>query len=69
MLDSNTVKTIAGTNAYLFIYDYTYIDDEAVIDALKDDADVNGSGRGQELSYYDGEEHDLGNGLFAYRID
>ena len=46
-----------------------YIDDEMVIDALKDNADVNGSGRGQELSYYDGEEHDLGNGLFAYRID
>ena len=46
-----------------------YIDDEKVIDALKDDADVNGSGRGQELAYYDGDELDLGNGLFAYRVD
>ena len=46
-----------------------YIDDELVIDALKDEIDVNGSGRGQELAYYDGEEHDLDNGLFAYRID
>ncbi len=46
-----------------------FIDDEKVIDALKDDADVNGSGRGQEIAFYDGEEHDLGNNLFAYRVD
>ena len=46
-----------------------YIDDELVIDALKDDIDVNGSGRGQEISWYDGEEHELDNGFFAYRID
>lgn len=56
----------AGFDAETLSY---YIDDEAVIDALKDDADVNGSGRGQELSYFDGEELDLGNNLFAYRID
>ena len=46
-----------------------YIDEEAVIDALKDDIDVNGSGRGQELAYYDGEEHELDNGFYAYRVD
>lgn len=46
-----------------------YIDEETVIEALKDDIDVNGSGRGQELSYFDGEELDLGNNLYAYRID
>ena len=46
-----------------------YIDDELVIDALKDDIDVNGSGRGQEIAWYDGEEHDIGRGFFAYRID
>ena len=46
-----------------------YIDDEKVIDALKDDADVNGSGRGQELAYYDGEELELDNGFYAYRTN
>ena len=46
-----------------------YIDDELVIDALKDDLDVNGSGRGSEIAYYDGEEHDIGDNLYAYRID
>ena len=46
-----------------------YIDEEKVIEAIKDDIDVNGSGRGQELAYYDGDELDLDNGLFAYRID
>ena len=46
-----------------------FINEELVIDALKDDIDVNGSGRGQELAYYDSEEHDLGNGLFAYRVN
>lgn len=46
-----------------------FIDNELVIDAIKDDIDVNGSGRGQELAYYDSEEHDLGNGLFAYRVN
>ena len=46
-----------------------YIDDEKVIEALIDDIDVNGSGRGQELAYYDGDELDLDNGLYAYRVE
>ena len=46
-----------------------FIDDDMAIDALKDNVEVNGSGRGQEIAYYDGEEHDLGNGLFAYRTE
>lgn len=46
-----------------------YIDEEKVIDALKDDIEVNGSGRGQEIATYDGDELDLDNGLFAYRIN
>ncbi len=50
-------------------YFVDFIDDDLVIDALKDDADVNGSGRGQELAYYDGEEIELDGNLFAYRID
>ena len=47
----------------------SYIDEEKVIDALIDDIDVNGSGRGQEIAYYDGEELDLGNNLYAYRTN
>ena len=46
-----------------------YIDEEKVIEALMDDIDVNGSGRGQQLAYYDGDELELDNGLYAYRID
>ena len=46
-----------------------YIDEEAVIDALKDDIDVNGGGRGQELSWVNGEEIELDNGFYAYQID
>lgn len=45
-----------------------YLDEEAVIEAIKDDIDVNGS-RAQEIAYYDGDEIDLGDGLFAYRVD
>ena len=45
-----------------------YIDEEAVIDALKDAFEVNGEGRGI-LSWYDGAEIDLNNGLFAYRVE
>lgn len=45
-----------------------YIDDELVIDALKDDSDVNGYGRG-DMSGYDGREHELEDGFYAYRID
>lgn len=44
-----------------------FIDEEKVIEALKDDMDVNGDGRGV-LADYDGEEHDLENGLYAYII-
>lgn len=44
-----------------------YIDEEKVIEALKDDIEVNGQGRGQEIAYYDGNEIDLGHGLYAYR--
>jgi len=44
-----------------------YIDDDKAVETIKDSADVNGNGRGQELSYYDGREIDLGNGLYAYR--
>ena len=44
-----------------------YIDEEKVIEALKDDIEVNGQGRGQEIAYYDGDEIDLGHGLYAYR--
>ena len=46
-----------------------YIDEEAVIDALKDDIDVNGGGRGQELSWVNGEEIELDNGFYAYQVD
>ena len=46
-----------------------YIDDEKAIDALVDDVDVNGSGRGQELAYYDGDELELDNGFYAYRTN
>ena len=46
-----------------------YIDEEKVIEALKDDADVNGTGRGQEIASYDGDELELEGGLYAYRID
>ena len=46
-----------------------YIDDEKVIEAIIDDLDVNGSGRGQEIAYYNGEELDLGNNLYAYRTN
>lgn len=45
-----------------------FIDEDKVIEAIKDDMDVNGYGRGN-LADYDGQEHDLGNGLFAYIID
>jgi hypothetical protein len=30
---------------------------------------IRTDGRGPSLSYYDGEEHDLGNGYYAYRVD
>lgn len=46
-----------------------YIDEEAVIDALKDDIDVNGGGRGQELSLVNGEEIELDGDFYAYQID
>ena len=46
-----------------------YLDEDQVIEAIKDDIDVNGSGRGQELAWYDGNELDLGNDLYAYRVD
>lgn len=45
-----------------------HIDDEKVIDALKDDIDVNGGGRGQELSPYDGKEEEQ-DGFYIYRQD
>lgn len=45
-----------------------YIDEDEAIDAIRDAIDVNGEGRGS-LSYYDGAEHDLNDGFFAYRID
>ena len=47
----------------------SYIDEEKVIDALIDDIDVNGSGRGQEIAWYDGDEIELENGLYAYRTN
>lgn len=43
------------------------IDDEAVIDYLKDAILIDGT-RGTELASYDGEEIDLGNGWFAYLV-
>lgn len=46
-----------------------YIDDEKVIEALKDDIVANGSGRGQEIAYYDGYEIDLDDDLYAYRVN
>lgn len=46
-----------------------YIDEEKVIEAIKDDIDTNGSGRGQNLAYYDGEEIELDGGLYAYRVN
>ena len=46
-----------------------YLDEEKVIEALKDDIEVNGSGRGQEIAYYDGDELELGNDLYAYRVN
>ena len=45
-----------------------YIDEDAVLGAIKDAFEVNGEGRGI-IAWYDGAEHDLDNGLFAYRID
>jgi len=45
-----------------------YIDEDKAVEAIMDAEDVNGTGRGS-LAYYDGDELDLGNGLFAYRID
>lgn len=44
-----------------------YIDDDKAVETIKDSADANGNGRGQEIAYYDGNELDLGNGLYAYR--
>lgn len=46
-----------------------YIDEDKAIETIKDAVDTNGSGRGQEIAYYDGNEIDLGNGLYAYRKD
>lgn len=43
------------------------IDDEAVIDYLKDAILIDGT-RGNEIAAYDGEEIDLGNGWFAYLV-
>ena len=45
-----------------------YIDEDKAVEIIMDAEDVNGSGRGA-ISGYDGEEHDLDNGLYAYRID
>ena len=45
-----------------------FIDEDKAVQAIMDAEDVNGNGRGA-ISYYDGEEHDLDNGLYAYRID
>lgn len=45
-----------------------YIDDEKVIESLIDDAEVNGEGRGGEIAYYDGQEHEVGN-FYAYQVE
>lgn len=45
-----------------------FIDEDKAVEVIKDAEDVNGSGRGA-ISYYDGVEIDLDNGLYAYRID
>ena len=46
-----------------------FVDDEEAIEAIMDDIDVNGSGRGQEIASYDGDELEISADLFAYRID
>lgn len=45
-----------------------FIDEDKAVQAIMDAEDVNGNGRGS-ISYYDGAEIDLDNGLYAYRID
>lgn len=46
-----------------------YIDEDKVIEALVDDMDTNGSGRGEAIASYDGDEIELDGGLYAYRIN
>lgn len=45
-----------------------FIDEDKAVEVIKDAEDVNGNGRGA-IAYYDGDEIDLDNGLFAYRVD
>lgn len=45
-----------------------FIDDDKAVQAIMDAEDVNGSGRGS-IASYDGDELDLDNGLFAYRMN
>ena len=49
-------------------YEYwsSFINIDDATQEIMDDIEANSS-RGQELSTYDGQEVDLGNGLFAYR--
>lgn len=46
-----------------------YIDEDKAVEAIKDDVIANGSGRGQEIAYYDGDEIDLDGDLYAYRVN
>ena len=45
-----------------------YIDEDKVVEVIKDEFDVNGGGRGGQLASYDGVEEEQ-DGFYIYRID